>query len=178
MKKSKRLIDNSKKYTSIDELKKDYNIGFDSEWTKPVSNKVSNYDRYIKKLEDGKIDKFNSRDFLFFFSDKANENGVKHVIANAKISMANFKTILSRGYTNAEILVMIEFLFTSGQQYLDIHTLHPGILLTNWCNTIYRDSQLWLKDEYNPNAKYKSKPKTEREWKDDKPEHKTGVGEW
>ena len=69
---------------------------------------------------------------------------------------------------------MIEFLFTSGQQYLDVKRLTPGILATGWCNRIYNDSQDWLEDNFDPNGfnKYnkKDKVKRNREWVDDEEE--------
>ena len=91
--------------------------------------------------------------------------------------MRNFKLALERGYSTEDLLAMIEFLFTSGQTYLDVKTIHPGILLTNWCNKIYQDTQLWLDDNYDPNVTY-TKPKLNREWTDNNTEIKSNVGEW
>lgn len=162
-----------------------YNVGFDAvnnkkaRPTAPTPSKAvgTQYNSYLKKLESGNINKFSTRDIMFFFRDTANDNGVKYIIANPKIDMRNFKLALERGYTTEDILAMIEFLFTSGQKYLDIKTLHPGLLLTNWCNKIYQDTQLWIDDKYDPNATF-SKPKMTREWTDSNEEIKSNVGEW
>lgn len=166
-----------------------YNIGFsnveqnvNTTKTKQKVNKYDQYGRYLKKLEDGDLEKFSTRDIMFHFRDVANRNGVKYVIGNAKIDMRNFKTALERGYTNEQILAMIEFLFESDQDYLDKTTLHPGILLTGWCNTIFQDSQLWLDDLYVPrserNKTKNSKRDVKREWVDNNPSTDCTIGEW
>ena len=164
-----------------------YNVGFEAvtnpkkrpEAPTPSKAQSTQYNKYLAKLEKGELSKFSTRDIMFFFRDTANENGVKYIIANPKIDMRNFKLALGRGYSTEEILAMIEFLFTSGQKYLDIKTLHPGLLLTNWCNKIYQDTQLWLDDKFDPNVKYvHNKPQLNREWKDDNEEVKSNVGEW
>lgn len=161
-----------------------YNVGFDAVRDKekrqkapsPCKAQATQYDRYLHKLQKGELSKFSTRDLMFYFKDMANDNGVKFVIANPKVIMRQFKLTLDRGYSTEEVLAMIEFLFTSGQKYLELQSLHPGILLTNWCNTIYRDTQLWLNDEYNPNRTNTHKPN--REWVDDNTEKKSSVGEW
>ena len=77
---------------------------------------------------------------------------------------------------------MIEFLFTSGQKYLKIPTLKPTVLRSNWRNTIFNDTMLWLDDKFNPNKKsekIKKKPvarNQEREWQKGKKQVK--MGEW
>jgi hypothetical protein len=138
------------------------------------------YERYKEKLDKGELEKFNTRDMLYFFKEKAEENNIRFVIGNAKIYMHNFKVLQTKGYSKEDILAMIEFLFDSGQNYLPKDKLHPGILLTNWCNTIYQDTQLWLKDEYVPRTKQSSKRQKllkHREWqKKDKDE--SVIGEW
>lgn len=162
-----------------------YNVGFDAvknhdkarPKTSSNNSKGTQYEKFLYKFETGQLDKFSSRDFMFFFRDVANANGVKYIIGNPKVEMRQFKLALDRGYTKEELLVMIEFLFTSGQKYLDPKTIHPGILLTNWCNKIYQDSQLWLEDKYDPNATF-NKPKVVREWTDTSEESKSNVGEW
>lgn len=170
-----------------------YTMGFDEVTDKkkrtpppPSGNKAlsTQYNQYLKKLENGDIEKFSTRDILFYFRDIATENGVKYIIANPKIDMKNFKTCLSRGYSVTDILSMIEFLFTSGQKYLDTRKLHPGILLTNWCNTIFSDTQLWLEDKYNPEAPYgktsKAKQNLEqREWSQSESDNnESSIGAW
>lgn len=162
-----------------------YNVGFEAVQNKkarPTIQTISQaqatqYDRYLYKLERGDLSKFGTRDIMYFFRDIANENGVKYIIANPKVDMRNFKLALKRGYSTEDVLAMIEFLFTSGQTYLDKKTLHPGILLSNWCNKIYQDTQLWIDDNYDPNTSY-SKPKLNREWNDNNTEVKSNVGEW
>lgn len=164
-----------------------YNIGFEAVKDKkarpqaPSTSKAQNtlYEKYQYKLDKGLLEKFNTRDIMFYFRDTANDNGVKYIIGNPKVDMRNFKLALDRGYTTEEVLAMIEFLFTSGQTYLDKNSLHPGILLTGWCNRIYNDMKLWLDDKFDPNKQAKSKINTlNREWKDTNSEVKSNVGEW
>lgn len=163
-----------------------YNVGFEAvtnpkkrpKTPTPSKAQSTQYNKYLAKLEKGELSKFSTRDIMFFFRDMANENGHKYIIANPKIDMRNFKLALERGYSTEDILAMIEFLYTSGQKYLDLKSLHPGILLTNWCNTIYKDTQLWLDDKFDPNTKYTNKPQLNREWSDDNEEVKSNVGEW
>lgn len=145
----------------------------------PSQNKAQGvqYEKYLAKFEKGDLSSFSTRDIMFFFRDIANDNGAKYIIANPKIDMRNFKLALERGYTTEELLAMIEFLFTSGQTYLEKRNIHPGILLTGWCNKIYQDTQLWLDDKYNPNEDYKKNRPT-REWTDNNEEVKSNVGEW
>lgn len=162
-----------------------YNVGFDAVQNKksrPTTSTSSNvignqYQSYLNKYEKGLISKFSNRDIMYFFKDIANDNGVKYVIGNAKIEMRNIKLAKERGYSTEDLLAMIEFLFTSGQTYLDKRTLHPGILLTNWCNKVYQDTQLWLEDKFDPKETF-SKPKMTREWTDNNEDIKSNVGEW
>lgn len=162
-----------------------YNVGFEAVQNKkarpsiPSSSKIvgTQYQAYLTKYEKGAIDKFSTRDIMFFFRDTANDNGVKYVVANAKVDMRNFKVAKDRGYSTEDILAMIEFLFTSGQKYLDKQNIHPGILLTGWCNKIYQDTQLWLDDKFDPNMTF-SKTKLNREWTDTNTNIKSNVGEW
>ena len=72
---------------------------------------------------------------------------------------------------------MIEFIFCSNQNYLDISITQPTVLASTWCNTIYRDSIAWANDEYDPNDRPVSK-KPVREWKGDTSTDKAKVGEW
>lgn len=142
------------------------------------SNKKTkqNYVAYKAKLERGDIESLSSKDILEFFKDTARDNDIKYVDSKPVISMRNFNLAKERGYSVEEILVMIEFLYESEQDYLDKRTLHPGILLTGWCNKIYTDSQMWLKDEYQTDIKKKH---SSREWSEEIPkEDSVEIGEW
>lgn len=158
-----------------------YSVGFDAVQNKPPSPKPKDtmdryYAKYLSKLEKGELDKFSTRDMMYFFRDKAEESGIKYVIANPKIAMRHFKLTIERGYKPEEVLSMIEFLFTSGQTYLDLAKLHTGILTTNWCNTIYQDTLLWLDDKFVPN---KNKKLVNREWLNTSLDNDdSNIGEW
>lgn len=119
-----------------------------------VHSTTNHYIKYVEKLNKREFDKFSSRDLLFYFKDKARVNGVKFVstVQNDIRYMNNLKQA-RKNYEVTELMVMMEFLFDSEQDYLDKHTLHPGIFVTQWVNTIYRDTELWIDDNYVPRSK-------------------------
>lgn len=119
-----------------------------------VHSTTNHYLKYAEKLNKREFDKFSSRDLLFYFKDKAKVNGIKFVstIQNDIRYMNNLKQA-RKNYEVAELMVMIEFLFDSEQDYLDKCTLHPGIFVTSWVNTIYRDTELWIDGNYVPRSK-------------------------
>lgn len=162
-----------------------YNVGFEQVVDKetrppnPCPTKGQYYEKYLAKYEKGNLSKFSSRDIMYFFKDTAEANGVKYVVSNMKRDMRTYNLAKEKGYTVEEILAMIEFLFTSGQKYLDIRTLNPSILISGWCNKIYQDTMLWLDDKYDPNVTTpKSNYTQSREWKDNNDEVKSSIGEW
>lgn len=136
------------------------------------------YSAFLKKYEDvaNTVDSFTTHDLMYFFREKARESGVKYVIANMKRDLGIFKK-LQTDYEPREICLMIEFIFCSNQDYLDINITQPTVLSSTWCNTIYRDSISWANDEYDPNFKTQ-KQKPVREWKGDTSTDKAKVGEW
>ena len=139
------------------------------------------YRLFLSKYWDleNNIEKFTPLDLVYFFREKANENGVKYVIANMKRDIGILKRVL-KSYTKQEICLMIEFLFCSNQDYLDIYSLQPTILASSWCNTIYRDSMLWLEDKYVPKKVINSRDKQilNREWKKESEDTSIKIGEW
>jgi hypothetical protein len=141
----------------------------------------SRYQSFLDKYENlaETIDEFKTQDLMYFFREKARESDVHYVIANMKRDMGIFKR-LRENYTSREICLMIEFVFCSGQKYLDIKNTQPTLLASNWCNTIYNDSIAWANDEFDPNA-YSSKKtsaKKNREWGKAPKEEKTVIGAW
>lgn len=125
------------------------------------------------------IDNFSTRDLLYYFREKAQESGYKYVITNIKKDMAVIKRA-KQNYSNKDICAMIEFLYTSDQDYLDKERLSPNLFVSGWVNSIYYDTQKWLDDEYVPNSK-KPKHPNRREWQEHLPSEeqaKTNIGEW
>lgn len=146
---------------------------------KVLNNPTDPYVVYKTRLENCMFDKFNSRDILYFFVDVANENGVKYIVSSYAKEQRQFKLLMERGYSVEDILSMIEFLFTSGQPYLDVNRLHPGILLTNWVRTIHSDTKLWLDDKYEPYKKQTlSKPQQKREFTGDTSKETVKIDDW
>lgn len=142
---------------------------------KKQNTQSASYSSFLKKYEDleHSFVRFTTQDLVYFFREKSRESGAKYVIANMKRDMGIFKK-LQENYTIAEILLMIEFIFSGDQTYLDIHRTQPTVLASNWVNTVYTDSLDWANDCY---TEKKSNKKTEnREWK--KTNTKKKIGEW
>lgn len=138
----------------------------------------SKYDLFLQKYESlpESVGKLKTQDLVFFFRQKAEEAGVKYSISNMHRDMGIFKK-LKETYTTEEILLMIEFIFSGDQTYLDMCRTQPTVLASNWVNTIYPDSKAWANDEYidKKTVTTKKTATTNREWKSNK---KTNVGEW
>ena len=134
--------------------------------------KKSPQELFIEKYYDleNNIDSFGTSDILYFFVQKASERGVKYVIANFAKDMTCAKKLLSN-YTPREVCLMIEFLFESGQTYLDMRKTTPAILLTGWCNRIVADTQDYL------DGTFKSSTRPIREYDGDDDEEST-IGVW
>ena len=146
---------------------------------KRVPTKGSGYDEFLHKYENLEeyFEDLNTKDLVFFFRQKAEEAGVKYTISNMKRDLGIFKK-LRNDYDISEILLMIEFIFSGDQTYLDITHTQPTVLSSNWVNTIYPDSLLWAKDEYidKKTITTKTKRNEKREWKSSKKKKK--IGEW
>lgn len=149
---------------------------------KPQKSRNVSSDKYQRFLErywdlENHIEDFGTQDLMYYFREKARESGIKYVISNMKRDMGIFKRLL-KDYTPSEVCLMIEFLFTSNQDYLDKTSLQPTILVSGWCNKIYQDSLLWLEDKYVPGRKsYSSSKTSNREW-GDKSDDSVKIGEW
>lgn len=132
-------------------------------------NKASRlYDLYKNKP----VDKYNSRDILYYYKDLAKSKGIKFV-SNVSLDnryMRNIKQAV-QNYSIQEILDMYDFLFNSEQNYLDMKVSHPGIILTQWGNKIYNDSIAYKNGEYKNKDKF-----TNREYSGDT--EVSSVGEW
>ena len=145
--------------------------------TKPQRNRgASPYDSFKYKYEhlEEFIDKFGTRDFVYYFREVSKECGYKYTVSNIKKDMAIFNR-LRDNYDNREICGMIEFLFRSEQDYLNKDRLSPNLLASQWVNTIYADTQLWLDDKYSPNST--KKKQKQREWSESKNDD-VKIGGW
>lgn len=138
-------------------------------------NASTSYSNFLAKYRDVEHSfvRFNTQDLVYFFREKSREAGAKYVIANMRRDMGIFKK-LQDNFTVAEILLMIEFIFSGDQTYLDIHRTQPTVLASNWVNTIYKDSVDWANDSYS--EKKISKNTEKREWKSVTETKK--IGEW
>lgn len=118
------------------------------------------------------IDKYSSRDILYFYKDLAEKNGMTFY-SNMNLDRRYMRNIkqLQETFDNEAILDMYKFLFESGQNYLDMRKCNPGILLTGWCNKIVADTQDYIDGVY----KNSTKPKREYDGNDD---DESTIGEW
>lgn len=159
---------------AVEEPKQKFNRGYDNDKIKKASSDkyLEFKDKYERLSET--VDSFNTRDLMYYFREKANENGFKYVISNMQRDMGIFKK-LQQSYSPREICLMIEFIYTSNQNYLEKDRTQPTVLASSWCNTLYRDSLLWADDNYVPRAK---KTVVSREWKEDSAENKAEIGGW
>lgn len=164
-----------KSVENVKNSQKPFKTGYSESRKRNVtSDRYTSFLRKYENLEDT-VDTFTTHDLMYFFREKARESGVKYVIANMKRDLGIFKK-LQENYEVREICLMIEFIFCSEQNYLDITATQPTVLSSTWCNTIYKDSLDWVNDEYDPNIRVKKKP--QREWSGDTSTDKAKVGEW
>lgn len=137
------------------------------------------YSLFIRKYENltpEVISSFGTKDLVYYFRQKANEANLRYYISSYSRDCSVMKKLLKE-YSQMEICLMIEFLFSPEQEYLDKGTLAPTILISSWNNTIYQDSVKWANDEYIPHNKRKKKSsKPVREWDNKNTDIK--IGEW
>ena len=114
------------------------------------------YERFCDKYADleNSIDDFTPMDLTYYFKEVAKETGHRYAISLHK-DVALFKRLLNE-YSAREICGMIEFLYKSGQDYLETDRLSPNLLVSRWVNTIFADTQLWIDDKYVPKGSAKT----------------------
>lgn len=135
------------------------------------------YQSFLDKYNDleNTCDTFGTRDLMYLFREKSREYGANYVIANMKRDMGVFKKLLL-SYPPREIILMIEFLFSGDQHYLDMSIAQPTLLISGWVNKIHKDSIDWANDNYFEYSKPKQK---NREWKSEDTKQSTNkIGEW
>lgn len=145
----------------------------------PKSKRKSNsspYNTFLDKMDnlEETIDSFSTRDLVYYFREISERNNYKYVVTNIKKDMAIMKR-LQENYTQREICGMIEFLYESEQDYLDKTRISPNLLSSQWVNTIYADTMLWIEDNYVPKKKQKHKA---REWTSTIEEDTSEIGAW
>lgn len=143
--------------------------------------KTGQYESYLRKVKLEQVEEFNSRDLVYYFRDSSIEADKKYRVANFKKDMAIMKH-LKDSYSNEEIILMIDFLFSEDNDYLDSPTIN--LMASNWINTIYIDSQDWADDKYVPH-KQRGKKRIareaqleSREYESDGKESSIEIGEW
>lgn len=141
---------------------------------KKIDNSKSAYDRFHKKLKDRDFKSLTIRELLYFFREKSEEVGSKYIVSNWSREQGFFKKALANGYTNEDVLQMIEFLFLSEQTYIKKQGMSPSVLISGWCNKIYDDCHLWINDEYTESKSSTGK----REWKGSTNNESAKIGGW
>lgn len=102
------------------------------------------------------IEEFNSNDLVYYFETKSQEANKPYIVANMAKDSKIMKR-LQKDFSNEEILVMIEFLFFSGQTYVKDPTIN--VLASSWINTLKNDAKKWLNGEFDPTKSKTSKKK-------------------
>ena len=113
---------------------------------------------FLKKYEDleNTIGEFNSNDLVYYFETKSQEANKPYIVANMAKDSKIMKR-LQKDFSNEEILVMIEFLFFSGQTYVKEPSIN--VLASSWINTLKNDAKKWLNGEFDPTKSKTSKKK-------------------
>lgn len=113
---------------------------------------------FLKKYEDleNTIEEFNSNDLVYYFEAKSQEANKPYIVANMAKDSKIMKR-LQKDFSNEEILVMIEFLFFSGQTYLTDPSIN--VLASSWINTVKIDANKWLNGEFDHTKSKTSKKK-------------------
>lgn len=113
---------------------------------------------FLKKYEDleNTIEEFNSNDLVYYFETKSQEANRPYIVANIAKDSKIMKR-LQKDFSNEEILVIIEFLFFSGQTYVKDPSIN--VLASSWINTLKRDANKWLNGEFDPTESKPSKKK-------------------
>jgi hypothetical protein len=121
---------------------------------------------YEEKLEEERFSEFNCQDLVRYFRDCAEEAEIKF-ICNWGKDCKQMKSLLDKGITPEEAVLMINFLFLSDQTYLDKRMLGTTILNSGWANKIYYDSKDWVKGKYKDVLqKSKSGKKRQSDWEE------------
>ncbi len=154
----------------------------DNKPIKKNSLKRNKYEMFLEKYAhiEETIDTFTPLELLYLIRETAGERGYKYVIANVPKDLHMMKILCDR-YSSREIWNMIDFLYNSDQDYLDKSKISPGILVSNWCNTIYPDSQRYIKGEYSSKGNTQIKriqQLKKREWSSSEKTDKKKVGDW
>lgn len=134
---------------------------------KPRKGRRTPQEVFEEKLKQERVNDFTCSDLVCFFRHCANEQGIRYAI-NWPKDMSQMKRLMKNEggeFTNQEIVMMVEFLFYSKQNYLDKKRVSIGIFSTNWLNKIYQDAEDWVKDAYSTNQTNRK-----REWSGDKNE--------
>lgn len=161
---------------SVKNRRSTFSRGYSDSRKRSKSDRSKDFQYKYEHLEDT-IDSFTTSDLMYFFRKKAEECGVKYVIANVKRDMGIFKK-LQENYSVQEICLMIEFIFMSDQNYLDKASTQPTVLISSYCNTIYRDSILWADDKYCPSVPKPRKMSKNREWTKEASKERAKIGGW
>lgn len=146
---------------------------FEKGYNPPRRNNYTNFEEKYANLNQEVFATFNSVDLAYYFVKIADKAGQRYVIASIAKEASIFKRLL-KSYTALEIGLMIEFLFSEEQTYIENPS--PNVLGSSWCNTLFIDAKKWVNDEPITSNKKKTKTHKNREWQET--EHDIKIGEW
>lgn len=135
-----------------------------------ASNADALQELFNKRVSEGKFDEFTPPDLVFYWEKVAHENKVNWQNASMSVNAGAMRNLLKH-YSPRDIINMIDFLFKSSQDYIDVTISNPTVLVSNYyMNRIYADSVNWKKGTY--------KKKFEREYKRETDKTETKLGSW
>ena len=117
---------------------------------------------FSDKLAKKQFSKFNAGDLLFYYQYKADRKHIRCIITN-KIAMKSVFSKLKKEFSQEEICTMIDYLFDSGQTFIEMPKATPFILYSGYTQRIWAEAMEWHK-----------KPK--REW--DNTENAQDITSW
>lgn len=133
-------------------------------------NQLASFEEKYANLSKETFERFTAVDLVYYFRRISEQAGKRYVISNIRKDAGMFKRAM-KSYSQLEIALMIEFLFSPEQTYIEVPS--PGVIASGWCNTVFNDAQKWAKGEP---ISVKKKKTPEREWTEEDQEIK--VGEW
>ena len=131
-----------------------------------VQSTTNHYAKYVEKLNEERIEELTSRDILFFFKDTLKDKGIQFY-SNMQQDIKYMACIkqAKQTYDNYALLGIIQFIFNSEQDYLDIRKVSPTILNSTWMNTLYADACDFAEGNYVPKSQKVTESKNVKQFK-------------
>jgi hypothetical protein len=121
------------------------------------------YNKIDKLIEDGDISSFTYKDWIKYFTKKAEEHDVAYVRSDNIKESAIVKSLMKK-FQPSDIRNMIDFLWDAPHTIVkDKDTLTIFHLSGGWLSGVYNQSRKWIEGQYQTENK---KKRFKREWDD------------